>query len=302
MGDTDAQWPGRLMRPGPLASLLWTGLRRNLAMTGAVIVTVTICLAMLGAGLLLRAQVHTIDGFLLDQIEVVVDLSDGITPAERSALEAEMRRDPLIAGVRYETKKQVYERFRRDFRGSPDVVAGVGPEDLPAALRLTLADPRASRDIAVTYTGLDGVEAVRDQRALLDPLYRFLDAFTVGAFTLAAVQALASFALIYTMIRISAHARRRETAIMKLVGASNATIRAPFVLESAVAGLAGGLLAAGVLVAAKVFLVDGKFARQTMFPLFGWAAVWESAVVVLAAGVLAAAVMASIALRRHLRV
>jgi cell division transport system permease protein len=281
---------------------MWTGLRRNLAMTAAVVVTVTLCLAMLGAGLLLRAQVHTIDQFLLGQLEVVVDLTDDITPAQRSALEDEMHRDPSILGIRYESKQQVFDRFRHDFRGSPDVLAGVGPEDLPAALRLTLADPRASRDVVVSYTDLDGVEAVRDQRALLDPLYRFLDAFTVGAFTLAAVQALASFALIYTMIRISAHGRRRETAIMKLVGASNGTIRAPFVLESAIAGLAGGLLAGGVLVAAKVFLVDGQFARQTTFPLFGWRAVWEAAAVVLAAGVLAAAAMASIALRRHLRV
>ncbi|CAO5255824.1 Cell division protein FtsX [Frankia sp. AgKG'84/4] len=293
---------GRLMRPGPLVSLLWTGLRRNLAMTAAVIVTVTLSLAMLGAGLLLRAQVHTIDQFLLGQLEVVVDLTDDITAAQRSALEDEMRRDPAVISVRYESKQHVFDRFRHDFRGSPDVLAGVGPDDLPAALRLTLADPRQSRDVVVGYTGLDGVEAVRDQRALLDPLYRFLDAFTIGAFTLAAVQALASFALIYTMIRISAHGRRRETAIMKLVGASNGTIRAPFMLESAVAGLAGGLLAGVALVAAKVFLVDGQFSRQTAFPLFGWSAVWESAAAVVAAGVFAAATMASIALHRHLRV
>ncbi|WP_101833834.1 permease-like cell division protein FtsX [Frankia canadensis] len=290
------------MRPAPLASLLWTGLRRNLAMTAAVIVTVTICLAMLGAGLLLRAQVHTVDDYLLGQLEVVVDLTDEITPAQRTALETEMHRDPAIVGVRYESGRQVYDRFRRDFHDSPDVVAGVRPGDLPAALRLTLADPRASGDIVVTYTGQDGVEAVRDQRALLDPLYRFLDAFTIGAFALAAVQALASFALIYTMIRISAHGRRRETAVMKLVGASNGTIRAPFMLESAIAGLVGGLLAGGLLVAAKVFLVDGQFARQSTFPLFGWSAVWESGAVVVAVGILAAAAMASLALHRHLRV
>lgn len=290
------------MRPGPLASLLWTGLRRNLAMTAAVIVTVTLCLAMLGAGLLLRAQVHTVDGFLLGQLEVVVDLRDDITPAQRRALETQLHRDPTVTALRYESKQQVFDRFRRDFHGSPDVLAGVSAEDLPAALRLTLADPRQSADVVIGYTGLDGVENVRDQRALLDPLYRFLDAFTIGAFTLAAVQAVASFALIYTMIRISAHGRRRETAIMKLVGASNGTIRAPFMMESAVAGLVGGLLAGGSLVAAKVFLVDGQFARQTAFPLFGWPAVWQSAAVVLAAGILAAAAMASVALRRHLQV
>ncbi|MEX5635716.1 permease-like cell division protein FtsX [Parafrankia sp. FMc2] len=289
------------MRPGPLLAALVTTLRRNVAMTCAVVVTVTICLAMLGAGLLLRAQAHTVDSFLLDQIEIVVDLQDGLDDADRQALRDELAADPLVGGVTYESKQDVYERFRRDFRTSPDVVAGVGPDDLPASFRLALIDPRDAVVIVETYTGRDGVEAVRDQRALLGPLYRFLDAFTLGAFVLAAVQAVASFVLIYTMIRISAHARRRETAIMRLVGATNAAIRAPFMLESALAGLLGGLLAVGALVLAKIYLVDGRFARQTMFPLFGWDAVWVAAATVLAVGVTAAAGMASVALRRHLR-
>ncbi|MCK9902603.1 cell division protein FtsX [Parafrankia colletiae] len=289
------------MRPGPLLAALVTTLRRNVAMTCAVVVTVTICLAMLGAGLLLRAQAHTVDDFLLDQIEIVVDLQDGLDDADRQALRDELAADPLVVGVTYESKQDVYERFRRDFRTSPDVVAGVGPDDLPASFRLALTDPRDAAVIVETYTGRDGVEAVRDQRALLGPLYRFLDAFTLGAFVLAAVQAVASFVLIYTMIRISAHARRRETAIMRLVGATNAAIRAPFMLESALAGLLGGLLAVGALVLAKIYLVDGRFARQTMFPLFGWDAVWVAAATVLAVGVTAAAGMASVALRRHLR-
>jgi cell division transport system permease protein len=180
------------------------------------------------------------------------------------------------------------------------VVAGVGPNDLPAALRLQLADPRAGDQIVAAYTGRDGVEDVRDPRALLAPLYRLLDGFSVAAFALAAIQAAASGLLIYTMIRVSAHARRRETAIMRLVGATNATIRAPFVLECALSGLAGGAVAAGTLVAVKVFLVDGRFAHQTMFPLFGWGAVWLSAGAVLAIGAIAAATMGSLALRRHL--
>ncbi|OAA20118.1 cell division protein FtsX [Frankia sp. EI5c] len=289
------------MRAGPLLAALATSLRRNVAMTCAVVVTIAISLALLGAGLLLRAQAQTVDGFLLDQIEVVVDLQDGLPTADRQALRDELAADPLVVRVTYESKQAVYERFRRDFRSSPDVVAGVGPDDLPASFRLALTDPRDAAEIVYAYTGREGVEAVRDQRALLGPLYRFLDAFTVGAFALAGVQAAASFVLIYTMIRISAHARRRETAIMRLVGATNAAIRAPFVLESALAGLVGGLLAVGVLLLAKIYLVDGRFAHQTMFPLFGWDAVWMAAGTVLAVGVTAAAGMASVALRRHLR-
>ena len=288
------------MRVGPLLAILGAGLRRNLAVTSAVVITAAVCLAMLGAGLLLRAEVHTIDGYLLGQLEVVIDLDDGITPAQRTALVADLTADPVVQDVRYEDKQQVYQRFRRDFRTSPNVVAGVGPNDLPAALRLRLVDPRDGDQIVAGYTGRDGVEEVRDQHALLAPLYRLLDGFSVAAFVLAAIQAAASGMLIYTMIRVSAHARRRETAIMRLVGATNATIRAPFVLECALAGLAGGLVAAGALVAVKAFLVDGHFAHQTMFPLLGWDSIWVSSGAVMAIGAVAAAAMGSLALRRHL--
>lgn len=286
----------------PLLSDVVVGLRRNLAMTTAVVVTVAICLALLGAGLLLRAQVATIDTFLLDRIEVVIDLTDDLTPATRDELARDLRADPLVESVGYESKEEVFERFRHDFRDSPDVVAGVAAEDLPASFRLALTDPKAADEIVLSYSGREGVEAVRDQRGLLAPLYRFLDGFATGAFVLAAVQAVAALALVYTMIRISAHGRRRETSVKRLVGATNMTIRAPFVVESAVAGGVGGVLAAGTLVAVKIYVVDGRFGRQAVLPLFGWGTVWTTVTVLVGLGVAVCGGMAALSLRRHLQV
>jgi cell division transport system permease protein len=290
------------MRPGALLAALSATMRRNLAMVGAVVVTTAICLALLGAGLLLRAQVHTVDAFLLDQVEVVVDLTDDASAADVASLESDLRADPIVTSVAYEDKQASYARFTREFRDSPAILSGVGPDDLPATLRVALTDPRRADEIVLGYSGRDGVENVRDERAVLAPLYRVLNGFTAGAFTLALVQAAASLALIYTLIRASAHSRRRETAIMRLVGATDAAIRAPFVLESALAGLIGGLLAAASLIALKALLVDGTFARETAFPLIGWDAVWRGAVTVVAAGALAGAGTAGVALHRHLRV
>ncbi len=279
-----------------------SGLRRNLSMALGVIVTVTICLTLLGAGLLLRAQARTVDRFFLDRIQVVIDLNDGASSAERAALAADLRADPLVRAVVYEDKARAFARFTRDFRNSPDVVSGVSAADLPASFRLTLVDPRRSGEIVLEYTGRDGVDRVRDQRALVAPLYRFLRAFAVGTFALAAVQAFAAVVLIYAMIRLSAHGRRRETAIMRLVGATNATIRAPFVMESAVTGMLGGMFAVVILILCKVYFVDHKFARQAIFPLFGWDAVWAVAVAVLLIGTVTSAILAAVALRRYLRV
>jgi cell division transport system permease protein len=290
------------MRPRALLTALMATLRRNLVMVGAVVVTATICLALLGAGLLLRAQVHTVNTFLLGQVEVVVDLTDDATGPQVRALESDLRAEPVVTSVGYESKQATFDRFRRDFHDSPAILSGVAPGDLPATLRVALTDPRRSSDIVSDYTGRAGVESVRDDRAVLAPLYRVLRGFTIGAFTLALLQATAMLALIYTLVRASAHSRRRETAIMRLVGATDAAIRAPFILESGLAGLAGGLLAGACLVGLKAFLVDGALAGETAFPLIGWDAVWRGVITVAVAGAVAGALTAGFALRRHLRV
>jgi cell division transport system permease protein len=290
------------MRPLRLAAEVVTGLRRNLAVTCAVAATVAICLALLGVGVLLRIEVHTIDRTVLGRIEVVVDLTDDLGAADRGALMADMRADPLVAGVTYENRRQAYERFRRDFRNSPDVVAGVSADELPETLRVRLLDPRRVADFAAGYQDREGVADVRDHRALLRPLFRVLSGFQLAAFSIAAVQAAAALALVSTMIQMSARSRRRETAVMRLVGATSRAIRLPFVMESAAAGLAGGLAAAGVLVALKVYLVDHRLARQPAVPMFGWASVWAVAAAMVAVGVLLASGVAAATLRRHLRV
>nr|MDT0666125.1 FtsX-like permease family protein [Micromonospora sp. DSM 115978] len=114
--------------------------------------------------------------------------------------------------------------------------------------------------------------------------------------------AVAALVLVYTMIRISAHGRRRETSVKRLVGATNATIRAPFVAESAIAGGVGGLLAGGALVLVKIYVVDGRFGRQAVLPLFGWDVVWLTVAVLVTLGVAACGGMAALSLRRHLQI
>jgi hypothetical protein len=92
------------VRLRPLLAILGAGLRRNVAVTSAVVITAAVCLAMLGAGLLMRAEVRTINGYLLGQLQVVIDLTDDITPAERAALVADLSADPAVRSVRYEDK------------------------------------------------------------------------------------------------------------------------------------------------------------------------------------------------------
>src|SRR5262249_8031774 len=146
-------------------------------------------LALLGVGLLLRIEVHTIDTTVLGRIEVVVDLTDDLAPADRDRLAADMRADPPVASVTHEDRVRAPQPFRPGFRNAPAVVAGVTPDELPDTLRVRLLDPRRAADFAAAYQDRQGVADVRDHRALLRPLFRVLSGFQLAAFSIAAVQA-----------------------------------------------------------------------------------------------------------------
>ena len=147
------------------------------------------------------------------------------------------------------------------------------------------------------------MEDVVDQRRLLDRFFRVLNRLQMAALVTAIIQIVAAVLLIGNTIRVAAFSRRRETGIMRLVGASNLYIQLPFLLEGALAGLVGALFAVGLLALFKHFLVDGVLKPAFRFTAFvGWDAVWAIVPVLLLAGVVLSALASFVTLRRHLRV
>lgn len=292
------------MRASFIVSEVGIGIRRNLTMTVAVVVTVAISLALLGAGLLLRAQVSTMKNYWYDKVEVSIFLAPQVTPQERDTLERELAAMPQVQQVFYESKQQAYERFTQQFEDSPDLVENVTADALPESFRVKLRDPRQFGVVAEAFATRPGVDQVLDQRRLLDRFFRVLNGFQAAALFIAAVQVVAATLLISNTIRVAAFSRRRETEIMRLVGASKVYIQLPFLLEGALAGLLGGILASGALLATKHFFIDQQlrptFQATTAF--VGWDEVWAIVPVLLLAGVLLSALASLLTLRRHLRV
>lgn len=285
-------------------SEIMIGIRRNLTMTVAVVVTVAISLALFGAGLLIRDQVDTMKGYWFDKVEVSVFLTSNVTEAQRSDLESRLTSDPLVQKTYYESKDQAYERFKEQFKDSPDLVKNVSADALPESFRVKLKDPTQYDVVASQFAGQPGVDQVVDQKRLLDRLFRVLNGFQTAALFAAVVQILAAALLISNTIRVAAFSRRRETGIMRLVGASNLYIQLPFLLEGALAGLVGGGVACGLVVAVKHFYVDAQlkpvFGSITAF--IGWDSVWAVVPVLLLTGVLLASLASFVTLRRYLRV
>lgn len=295
-----------------LASEIGTGLRRNVTMTVAVVVTVAISLALFGAGLLIRAQAETMKDFWYDKIEISVflcnDFDTGATCASGAVSEEQkdvilgtLEDSPQVDEVFFETQEQAYELFRDRFDDS--IADNITPEQLQESYRLKLVNPEEYEGIVSAVSGLPGVAQVVDQRALLDRFFRLLNGFQVAALAIAAVQVFAAVLLISNTIRVAAFSRRRETGIMRLVGASNWSIQLPFILEAAIAGLIGGVVAALVLIGFQAFFVEDILVPAFRFTAWvGWADVWTIVPILLLTGTAIAAVASFITLRRYLRV
>jgi cell division transport system permease protein len=302
------------VRPSLILSEVGIGMRRNLTMTVAMIVTMALSLALFGSGLLIRKQVETMKDFWYDRVEVSVYLcgeaSTGpacggtpVTGEQRDTLLRDLEGMPEVQEVFYESQEDAYGRFREQFSDSPDLVENVTADALPESFRVKLVDPQEYEVVAGEFQDRPGVEQVQDQKALLEPFFDVLNKLQQYALYLAMAEVVAAVLLVSNTIRVSAHGRRRETGIMRLVGASSFSIQVPFLIEGVLAGFIGAVLASGALVALKAFIIDGELRRTFEFTAFvGWDDVFAVLPWLFLTGILLAGLASFVTLRRYLRV
>lgn len=233
------------------------GLWRNVTMTVAMIITMSVSLTMLGASGLLFLQVDKIKELYYAQIQVTIFLADNASEEEREALDQRLAEDPLVASYHFESQEEAYEQFELQFSDQPELVEAVGPEALPESFRVQLSDPQRFPEIEQRYEDVEGIGEIVDQEELLGEIFSVLTAVQTMSLVGAAVMAAAAMMLVANVIQVAAYSKRREVGVMKMVGAPNWFIQTPFVLEAMVAGVMGALLAFAALAAGKAFLIDG---------------------------------------------
>ena len=248
------------MRVKFIVSEALLGLRRNLTMTIAMIVTTAIALGLFGAGVIVQQRVEDMKDYYYYKVEVSVFLADDVTPEQRGAIGTSLEENELVKEVIYESKEEAYSRFQEQFKDSPDLVDNVRPQALPESYRVKLNDPEQFVVVASAVEGMPGVDQVVDQREILDRLFGVLNGFRDAAIVVAVVQAVAALLLIANTVQVAVFSRRREIGVMRLVGASRWYVQVPFLLEAAIAGLLGAGIALLGLWGVKVVLVDDRLA------------------------------------------
>jgi cell division transport system permease protein len=305
------------MRAQFIVSEIGIGLRRNLTMTVAVILSVAISLSLLGAGLLMWRQADVMKGFWFDKIEVSIFLcgkndtqvpscTGAVSTEQRDSIRAELTSGalkPYVKEIFYESKEEAYQRFKEQFRDRDELVSNVTAEQIPEAFRVKLNDPNQFEIVSSAFTGRPGVHSVQDQKELLGRFLKMLAGFRNAAIVVAVAMLVVAMLLILNTIRLAAFSRRRETGIMRLVGASSLYIQLPFLLEGAIAGMIGASLASGALMAIKRFFVEKVLQENFKFTAFvGWDAVWSTVPLLLGVGVGMSVLASFFTLRKYLRV
>jgi cell division transport system permease protein len=299
-----------------ILSEIGIGLRRNLSMTVSVILVTFVSLTFVGAAALLQQQISQMKDDWYGKVEVSVFLcprgselpscaAGEATPEQIEAVKAELESpelEPYIQTVYFETKEQAFESFQEKLADQP-WAAAVTADDMNASYRVKLADPEKYQVVADVLSGRQGVEEVLDQRRIFDSLFLVLNRATLLSIGLAAVMLLAAVLLITTTIRLSAMSRRKETGIMRLVGASNLFIQLPFMLEGAIAATLGaGLAVGGLYLGVKYLVTDWLAGSVTFVDYIDTSNVLSIAPVLVGVAIVLAAISSVVTLSRYTKV
>jgi len=251
------------MRAGYVFSEVVTGLRRNITMTIAMILTTAISLALLGGGLIVARVTQATQVLYGDKVEVIVYLTTDQSSKDQDcrnaacqAIQIALKNNADVEASTYQTQADAFKTYKERFAGQPEMLAIVQQQALPASFHVKLHDPQRFKVIAQQFSGMLGVDTVNDQSEFLDKLFGLLNRVRDLAIIVALIQAFAALLLISNVVQLAAYTRRTETSIMRLVGASRWRTQLPFMIEAVVAGVVGAVLSIGLLILAKEKLVD----------------------------------------------
>lgn len=247
------------MRFGFLLNEVVTGLRRNVTMTIAMILTTAISIGLFGGGLLVVRLADNSRSIYLDRVETQVFLTDDISANDLTcntnlckALRGKIEARDDVKSLQFLNRQDAYDDAIRKFPQYRDVA---GKDSFPASFIIKLANPVQHKEFDAATQGQPGVLSVLNQKELIDRLFAVLDGLSDVAFVIALVQAIGAILLIANMVQVAAYTRRTEIGIMRLVGASRWYTQLPFLLEAMVAATVGAVIAiVGLLVARAMFL------------------------------------------------
>ncbi|RDH79742.1 ABC transporter permease [Mycolicibacterium moriokaense] len=296
------------MRFGFLLNEVWTGLRRNVTMTIAMILTTAISIGLFGGGLLVVRLADNSRAIYLDRVESQVFLTNDVSANDPTcdadpckALRQRIEDRDDVKSVRFLNRDDAYNDAIKKFPQYKDVA---GKDAFPASFVVKLDNPEQHKDFDDSMTGQPGVLNVLNQKELIDRLFAVLDGLSNAAFAVALVQAIGAVLLIANMVQVAAYTRRTEVGIMRLVGASRWYTQLPFLVEACLAALIGVLISiVGLIIVRALFLENAlnQFYEANLIARVDYADILYISPILIFVGVVMAGVTAYATLRLYVR-
>lgn len=279
---------------------------RNALMTITAIITVGISLTLAGAAFLLRDGVDNAFAKLRSGFSFTVYMNPTAPAEQITAVESQLKATPQVKSYKFVNQTEAYAEVKTIFRNSPDeLVAFKSEKDVPSSFRVKPREPKDITVLASKFSKLAGVYKAADLADGTKSLLRLLRNIEFVILIVAVVLLVAAVLHILNTIRMAIFARRREVAVMKLVGATNWFIRLPFMLEGMLQGVLGALLAIVVVLTGNSWVQGNiRHAKASLFKDFSVASGQSVSIgiLILVVGAIAGALGSAVAVSRFLDV
>ncbi len=301
--------------PGYFVRETWSSFRRNWVMSLVSVSIIFISLLLVGAFFLTSSVLNSIVSSFESKVSIQVFIKDGAATPDVDALEADIQKMPDVKSITYVTKEQALARFKQQTKNSPQLVEQLRGNPLPASVEVALIDPRQVQTVVnliakdpnlakvIKNPANPTASDIRYGQDVVQNLFKATEVVRIFAAAFLILLLVVSLILIGNTIRLAIYSRRREIAIMRLVGASNWFIRTPFLLEGMLQSLIGSILALLALIAAQALIVPWLQSNLKFLPVsIGGVTVAQLTALLIVSGIVIGLLGSGSAVRRYLKV
>ncbi|MGH7275177.1 MAG: permease-like cell division protein FtsX [Nitrospiria bacterium] len=241
---------------------------RHRLLSFATTITISLILMVFGLFLLIYFNLRGLGGSLREQVVMTAYLQEGLTHEEVRDIEERIHQEPAVGTVYFTSKEEALQEFQVKLQGQAGILQGLGENPLPASFDIKLGPtyqtPEVVKRLAESLKLIKGVEEVQDGLDWLDRFTSFTRFARIMGLGIGVLLGIAVVTITSNTIRLSFYTRREEIELMRLIGAKEAFIRAPFFIEGAVVGLSGGVIAL-LSVGCLFFLFQKQFIIEKVF-------------------------------------
>ncbi len=245
-----------------------SNLKRNVSMASAALLTVAVSLTLVGGALLVKRGVDRATIQWKGNVELSIFMKPDAAQAESDAVDRQLKAMPEVKSYRYVSKPEAFDEFRKIFANEPDVRDSLTVDQIPPSYRVVPREAEQTKVIGQRFDSTAGVFRVSYAKEEVDALVSVTNFLQIMLWAIAVVRLSAASLLSLTTIRMAIVARRREVAVMKLVGATNWFIRVPFMLEGLLQGLVGAGMAFGIVWIGRSVIQDRISGARNDIQLF----------------------------------